>query len=170
MSVSAISVCDTQQTLVQKYFFYPYVKVKMLEIFMVVMVVMLVVALCLHHHSMKKKLDETEEQDSSGIRKAAEYSIMASNTVNPVIALVEVTKAVQIITSLHERYGAEATQNITKINTIDMLHVLQDQKDRILRDVIKHNPSFLPPHHPFNEEAGFIKKPKTQNNKASTPV
>ena len=127
----------------------------MLEIFLVLVVIILVIGLCLHHYSMKKKFVKTTEQDCASVRKAAEHSIMASNTVNPIIALTEVTKAVQIIESLHERYGPEIASDISKINTREMLGVIQNQKERVLQDVMKQNPNFLPPH-PLNEEAGFV--------------
>lgn len=135
----------------------------MLEIFLVLVVFILVIGLCLHHQSMKKKLITSTKQDRVSIRKSAEHSIMASNTVNPVIALTEVVKAVQIIESLHDRYGPDALSDISKIDTVEMLRVIQDQKERILQDVISHNHNFLPPH-PLNEEAGYLREENSESD------
>jgi hypothetical protein len=129
----------------------------MLEVFLVLVVIILVIGLCLHHYSMKKKLAKTTEQDCAFVRASAEHSIMASNTVNPVIALTEVTKAVQIIECLHDRYGPETSSDITNIDTVEMLNVLQNQKERVLQDVMQQNPNFLP-NHPLNQEAGFVSR------------
>lgn len=137
----------------------------MLEIFLVLIVIILVLGLCLHHHSMKKKLDATAEHEISFIRKAAESSIMASNTVNPIIALVEVTKSVEIIEFLHQRHGPERATEICKVDTKSMLMILKDQKERILQDVMAQTPKFLP-QHPLVEEGGFVapSKRSQENN------
>jgi ABC-type bacteriocin/lantibiotic exporter with double-glycine peptidase domain len=129
----------------------------MLEICLVIFVIVLIVALCLHHYSLKKKLTKTTQLDRHIIRTSAEHSIMASNTVNPITALTEVTKAVQIIESLHNRYGEDMASELSQIDTRDMLDVLQNQKERIIQDVMKQTPNFLPPH-PLNEQARLLPK------------
>jgi hypothetical protein len=127
----------------------------MLEICLVMIVVILVGALCMHHHTMKTKLYRTGDEDAEIVRIAAEHSIMASNTVNPILALVEVTRAVQLLESLHKRYGVDGTNDITKVDTRDMLVIVLDQKERILQDVMSD--SRMLPKHPLNEHAGFIR-------------
>lgn len=128
----------------------------MLELILVIMVTILVTGLCLHHNTMTKQLKQTTEQDGRLIRRAAEHSIMASNTVNAIIALTEVTKAVQIIETLHDRYGPETASQVGRIDTQELLEVLQDQKDRVSRDVMQQHPTYLPPH-PLNHHVGFTK-------------
>ena len=103
---------------------------------------------------MKLKLEKNNSQDCNLIRKSAEHSIMASNTVNPIIALVEVTRGVQILESLHNRYGPTPTNEITNVDTIEMLNILQDQKNRILEDVTNHLPN-MKPVHPLTVQAGY---------------
>lgn len=124
----------------------------MIEVILVLISVVIVCGLCLHHQAMKRRLRVTVEQDRDLVRKSAESSIMASNTVNPIIALTEVTKAVQIVEGLHGRYGPDVASEISGIDTRDLLMVVQNQKDRILQDVMEHNRSFLPPH-PLNKHA-----------------
>lgn len=127
----------------------------MLELVLILIVVIILVGLCLHHNSMKIKLNETAQLDSSLVRKAAEHSIMASNTVNPIFAMVEVTKAVQILECLHDRYGVNIASELTKVDTKAMLEVIQNQKERITQDVMVTNPNLIP-QHPLNNHARII--------------
>lgn len=126
----------------------------MLEVLSIFVVVILVIGLCLHHHSLKKQLHCYTAEEAAFVRTAAEHSIMASNTINPVLALMEVTRAVQILESLQQRHGAESLTELTKIDSNRMLRILRNQKERIIQDVIHHTPEFLPSH-PLTKEAGF---------------
>jgi hypothetical protein len=127
---------------------------EMLEIFLVLIVIILVVGLCLHHHSMKKKLRKHSDQEVDLVRKAAEHSIMASNSVNPILSLISATKAVQILESLHERHGPELASDLTKVDTREMLAVVTNQKERITKDVMHQLPEMMP-QHPLAAHAGF---------------
>mgnify|MGYP006168069157 CR=1 FL=1 len=126
----------------------------MIEIFLILVSLIMVMGLCLHHYSMKTKADISSVEDCVSVRTAAEHSIMASNTMNPVLALVEVSKAVQIITTLHDRYGPEIASNTTKVDTREMLEVMTEQQKRIIKDILETNPSLMP-HHPLSAHAGF---------------
>jgi hypothetical protein len=113
----------------------------MLEVFLVFIVITMALALCLHHNCMKRSIREFSYQDRWTVRKAAEQSIIASNTINPVIALVEIVKAVEMIEGLHDRHGMVKASSLTSIDTCEMLNVLQVQKSQIIRDLIvsKHD-------------------------------
>jgi len=89
------------------------------------------------------------------VRYAAENSIHASSTTNPIIALMEVTKAVQLIEALHWRYGPEIATEMAKTDTQDILQIVQDQKERILQDIVRDNPQFLL-QHPLNAAAKLV--------------
>jgi len=117
--------------------------------------VILVLGLCLHHFSMTGKLAHATVHDKTSVRQAAEYSIAASNTVNPILALTEITKAVQLMESLHGRYGAELASSLCSVDTEHMMTILLDQYTRILQDVMAQCPGFLSPH-PLNQHAKMI--------------
>ena len=126
----------------------------MLQVLILIIFVVICVCICLHHHNMKQWNVKTRNKDSEFIRIAAESSIIASNTINPIIALVEVTKAVQIVECLHHRYGPDICSRITQVDTQDLLNVLHDQKTRILQDIMKQNPAYSPPH-PLTKHCGY---------------
>lgn len=128
---------------------------KMLEVFIILIIIILIVGLCLHHHSMKKQINTAGDEDSDLVKKSAEASIIAANTMNPIVSLVEITKAVQMIECLHSRYGPDKASDITKVNTRDLLNVLQNQKDKIMQDITKSWPQSLPKH-PLAAHAGMI--------------
>jgi hypothetical protein len=124
----------------------------MIEIFLILGIVILVVALCLHHHSMSKRTENNRKRESHLLEKAAEYSVSASNTVSPLLALVGVVRAVQILESVHARYGTETASDIVGTDTEEMLEILKKQKKSIVNDICKSQPG-LNIQHPFKEEA-----------------
>lgn len=130
----------------------------MIELFIVLVVILMAIGLCLHHHTLKKKLHRTNEEDSELIREAAQRSIAASNSVNPVVALVDASRAVQIIEGLHLRYGPDQASEFTETDTRDMLRVLNKQKEKIMQQILRENPR-LAPVHPLSEHAGFVPRP-----------
>jgi hypothetical protein len=126
----------------------------MLDIFLVLVVLIATLGLCLHHHTMKKKLNHSIGQDIGLVRAAAEHSIMASNTVNPILALCEVTRAVQIMEDLHGRYGPDLASDLTSVDTREVLQVLLAQKKLIIADIYSLNPN-MAPEHPLSQLAGY---------------
>ena len=126
-----------------------------LDMIVVLVTLFMVGVLCMHHHNMKALSDKTTDCECDVIRRAAEHSIMASNTVNPILSLVEVTKSVQMIESLHLKYGPETIDRVCAIDTSEMLVILQNQKTRITQDVMRRVPAFIPPH-PLNIHAGVV--------------
>ena len=132
-----------------------YKKDMILDAIVIIVTLFLVAALCIHHHSMRVITDKTADSECSIIQRAAEHSIMASNTVNPILSLVEVTKAVQLIESIHMKYGPDTIDRACDVDTSEMLDILQNQKNRITQDVMRKVPAFIPPH-PLNVQAGVV--------------
>lgn len=126
----------------------------MLEIFLVFCVFISIVGLCLHHHNMVKKMHGSVDRDVYLLKEAATYSINASNTVSPILALVDVVKAVTILETIHARYGIVLATELTNIDTKDMYGTLVNQKQRILHDILHEHPDIVPDH-PLNVHAGY---------------
>ena len=127
----------------------------MFEVISIFLISVFIIGICLHNHSLNNMVNNISKKVVLQVRRSAESSIMASNTVNPIISLVEVVKSVEKIESLHQRYGPYETDKITKVNTTELLNVLLQQKDRILQDVMKVNKKYKPEKHPLLKHAGY---------------
>jgi hypothetical protein len=130
---------------------------RMYEIFLILIVVVMILSLCLHHHTMKKRLFYSTRKDITMIREAANLSRRVSCSTSQMDAIMDVTKAEQIITSLHERYGPQLASEITEIDTAQMLSSILKQKENVITDILQLYPQMIPPH-PFNEKAGYSQK------------
>ncbi len=126
----------------------------MLETTMSIVSFFIIICLCLNHYNTKKKLYVIGNEERKKLKLAAELSIAASATINPILALVDVTKAVHTMEMLHTRYGHSYLSSITNINTEEMNTVLEDQKERIIQDVLRYNQTMIPAH-PLNKQAGL---------------
>ena len=102
----------------------------MLNTLLFFIVFILAISICLHHYSMSVQIHKTSENTVQLIRQAAEHSIMASNTVNPILSLVESSRAVQIIDTLHREYGVAIIDEKSKVKTDELLSILKCQKNR----------------------------------------
>jgi hypothetical protein len=129
----------------------------MLDVFLVLIVLIIIICGCLTHRSTRSKLYNLSSIEAELVRRAAEHSIMASNTINPMIALVEATRAVEVIEVLHYRFGNKALSELVESNTAKMLDILVSQRNKILMDVLEQNPGY-DQSHPLNEHARFISK------------
>ena len=126
----------------------------MWECLLVVVVVIIFASLGWVNFNLKKQMYMSTEHDADLLRQAAEHSIMASNTVNPLIALLEVCKSVKILEVVNGRYGSILTTDYFMVDTQHVLAVLQDQKSRIIQDLTQTYPDILPIH-PLTVQAGF---------------
>ena len=123
----------------------------MIELCIVIVFVIGSISICLHHHTMKRKLKHVTEIDIGLIRNASELSIEAANTINPIIALTHSIKAVNIIEVLHHRYGTVTIEELSGVNTLEILQILTSQRDRILNDLLlKHKEFNYKKHHPLS--------------------
>ena len=129
----------------------------MLELCVIIIFVVVVLSVCLHHHTMKQKLKNVSVVDIGLIRNASELSIEAANTINPIIALSHTIKAVNIMEVLHHRYGTSNLEEISGVNTIEILHILISQRDRILNDLLlKHKEFNYRRQHPLANHATVL--------------
>ncbi len=99
----------------------------MWEVLLILVVGIAFVSLCWINFNLKKRLYLSTEHDADLLRQAAEHSIMASNTVNPLIALLEVCKSVQILELVNGRYGSILTGDYFMTDTQNILTVLQTE-------------------------------------------
>lgn len=129
-------------------------KRSMWELLLVVVVALLTISLCFYNFQLKLQIQSSTDNDAILLRQAAERSITASNTINPLIALLEISKSVQIVEGINQRYGAVITNDLFMIDTLHLLRILQDQKSKIIQDFTKSNPGSLPVH-PLTAQAGY---------------
>lgn len=116
----------------------------MLELVLVLFVALLVGSICIHHYTMSKKVDACQDRTLSVVKKASEHSMNAANTVHPVIALMEATKAVQMMESLNSQYGIKTATDITGIDTCKVQTDLEGHRDQIVRDLVTKMSSLYP--------------------------
>ena len=126
----------------------------MFDVFIALTFVLMVVGLCLHHHTMSRDTTDYTTMISSNLKIAAEKSVVASNSVHPIIALVETTSAVATLEELQRQHGPDLIKDCSGIDVVDMLKVISDQKKRILRDVMDQNKNLQRPH-PLNDIVGY---------------
>ena len=126
----------------------------MIEIFFVLVILIIIVGLCLHHHTIQKTVMESFDKDEQQIKEASERSVMAASLAHPLLALVDATRAIQILDSLHERHKLAGTKIVSDIDTHEAVMVYRDQKERILQDIITMNPN-LQVLHPYAEHIGM---------------
>jgi hypothetical protein len=103
--------------------------------------------LCFHHYTMKQQVDTYVDQDLSVVTEAAEKSMNASYLVVAIDSFEQSVMSWQLIKSLHDRYGAKVTMELTGVNTIELLKELHSQKTKIKKELInKHNITQLQNH------------------------
>ena len=131
-----------------------YLKTYMLDIVLVVLVLLISCGLCFHNYNLQHQIYTTSEYDAGLLRKAAEHSIMASNTICPLLSVLEASKGVCLLEIVNGKYGTVITNDIFMVDTQQMLSVLQQQKNLIMKDLTTSYPALLPVH-PLTSHAGF---------------
>ncbi len=112
----------------------------MIETLFVLLLTILILGICLHHYTMKNTVANTMEVDIDSIKRAAEHALVATHSMSPVVALIEVVKCIQIVESLHDRYGYSAIRKITQVDTQELLRSVREQKNRIIRSIWEYLP------------------------------
>lgn len=131
----------------------------MIWIFIIVIIlVCIVTAIIYTNHTMKLKWEEAANVDVKFVREAAEHSVTASNTSNPLIALAEVIYAYRTLEILIRRYGTRRADELTGIDTTDMLQTIIKQHDSILQSLTNQYPQLLPKND-LRKYAGFGERP-----------
>ena len=99
------------------------------------LLVIIVVYICLQNAKMKKSEKGCTMSDVEQVKKAAKCSLLAANTVSPLLALIDVLKAETYLTLLVEKHGSV---NISKfpVDVVDFLDFVRQQKELIIRDVM----------------------------------
>lgn len=107
----------------------------MLVFILMTLVVVVAITLCLYNYSLHRRLKRSHSHDLEFIRKAAEHSMTAGNSLNPIIALIEVIKGIQLLEILHSMYSLDEIYAISGVKSDEMLETLVQQKRKILKDL-----------------------------------
>jgi hypothetical protein len=116
--------------------------------FMAILLTVFNVVTCRRHMRV------AQDMDRALIRQAAQYSINASNTMNPILALEQTHKGIGFIESLHRRWGVAQSMEISGVDTMRMLNMLNEQQSDIVKKVNLRWPMYKVAH-PLNHSAGM---------------
>lgn len=105
-----------------------------------------ILALCTSHWNTSRKLIDKRSVLQTQIRRASEHSVSASNTVNPVLALIDVLKAQQTIYVLQSVYGKGELYALTCMDTARMQEIIEQQRIKVTQDILDVFPAFTPKH------------------------
>lgn len=111
-------------------------------------------SLCLNHNDRVKMMKLHETTYIQLLEEAATRSITASKTVNPAMALIEVTRALQLMEVVHSLQGQQHLSYITGVDTAHMRNVIRTQRAEITKDLLETFPDWSPSH-PMQEASGM---------------
>ena len=120
----------------------------------VVIFLILCVSLSLAHNDRVKIICLHESTYTQLLEEAAMRSITASKTVNPAMALIEVTRALQLIEVLHSMQGQQHLSYITGVDSAKMRNTIRQQRAKITRDLLETFPDWSPSH-PMQDIGGM---------------
>ena len=86
------------------------------------------------------------KHDRDQVRVAAELSLVGSQTLNPIIALMHACGSLQTLENLNKRYGPELCREITGVDIQQLIDSVTHQKQCILADLLHSNPQWRPAH------------------------
>ena len=109
-----------------------------------------------HHNQMTKQWEEATYLDVMLVREAAESSVVASNTHNPVVALLEAVQATKTLEVLVRRHGLQRVTEASGVNVAEMITVLNEQRDHILQQLVQDQPQLMPAGL-LNKYAGYVR-------------
>jgi heme/copper-type cytochrome/quinol oxidase subunit 2 len=121
---------------------------------LICILVVCVLALCTSHWKISERNRTHTLALQRQIRNAADMSISASNTINPIISLIDIIRAFQTIDVLHSIYGKDNLYSMTNMDTGRMYDIIDQQKIKVTGDVMKAFPKFMP-NHPLLNDAGI---------------
>jgi len=105
-----------------------------------------IASLCFHHWQTAETLACRTEASENIVREAADKSIEAFSTVNPVIALVRVTEGVQMLESLFQSGRREVIQGRLGAHVETIYQTLLSQKRKVVSDVMDISRGSYPEH------------------------
>ena len=108
----------------------------MYRIFVFVFCIVVTIYLLLQYYRLKKIVHTYKLLHARFLREAADFSISASNNVNPVLALVESVKAERLYSSIESIYGLHHS-NPLHIDLTTIGPTVSEQKKKILNDVLE---------------------------------
>ena len=118
-----------------------------------VILLIAVVALCFNHYQLSRNALNRQHTLQTIIRQAADSSIKASTTINPILALIDITQAARTMDVIHLIYSPEQLYGTCNMDTEHMAEIIHNQRVRITNDVMKAFPNFVPEHPLINESA-----------------
>lgn len=106
--------------------------------------ILVVMAMCMYHAKLQDAVVSGTNGDRELLRHAAELSIMASNTVDPVTALEHSSRAVEVLESIRIRYGHVLPPSIVHHDFDLAFSVITKQRDRIKLDLSEYVNAHVP--------------------------
>jgi len=140
----------------------------MLTLALVVLAAACTIGLCVYNYTLHRRIRNRNTQKVNFIRKASEYSTIASSTVNPMIALINVTRAQQMLEVLHEMYSIDEIREMIGVDSEEFLHSVTEQSQKILRDIMKDNVAYTMKDNPLASQAGFTAPDKEEDDRWSS--
>ena len=125
----------------------------MLEFVLIICVVCLILGSMLYYNTVNDKISSLSRSDRELVRKAAELSIVGSQTLNPVLSLIYAAQSEATLNNLIVRYGPDLAKDVCGVDVQDLLDTVSSQKECVLADLLKENPQWRP-EHPMLELAG----------------
>jgi hypothetical protein len=104
------------------------------------------------HHYVTKRKRAVAGCEMQLVESAAKHSLSASNTTCPLLALHEITQATAILDVLRTMVG---TEKLYDLAGPEFVTTIEQQRDRILSDVVSRRPDLAPMEHPMSEAAGY---------------
>ena len=113
----------------------------MYRIFVFIFFITVSIYLLLNYYRLKKITNTYRLLHARFLRQAADFSISASNNVNPILALVESVKAEELYTAIESIYGLHYN-NPLYIDLSTIGRTVGEQKKKILNDVLEMYKSY----------------------------
>ena len=109
----------------------------MLRILFWVLLFFFVLYLVSNYYNAKRVLNSYRSIFISYLRQATDYSIAASNNLNPILALVQSCRAEQLIRSVQLVHGI-VNYNDLNIDLSTLITIIDEQKTKILKDCLTY--------------------------------
>lgn len=99
-----------------------------------------------NNNQLRKTSQQAVDVDLTLLREAIDYSIYASSTTSPLVALDQLTHALTIVQLLQRRYGVHQLDERSSLDTVELREKWYEQKLRILKTLSEKHPDVLSQH------------------------
>ena len=106
----------------------------MWQLFVFIVIVCVTSGICVCQTASTRQLHCLKATYTGMLREAAEHSIAASNNINPILALIEISRAAELMRVIVGVHGIEG--RFLGVDLPTMSDVIATQKAKILADVL----------------------------------